>query len=478
MSGWRFHALRLFPERTWLHRDLPLRDVSITPTLSGPQALTATLDPDTADLQMPDGRPLLQDWNTFIVAEADDIVRGGGILVQSTFTGESWALEIAGFTHHAQGQAMTKTLVYGGDNADGRDPHGPTSGAGVSPIEIVMDLWAQVQSKPNSDLGVTFGGDLTSKYKFSYWHNVPAIWNYAPNGSTQITFGSPKIVSKVGYENVKIYGTGFTKRRKTKYTAVTEVPTTTGGATDEPFKVSGDDKAGGSIPAVPGIAGDGTVKNTSKSGRIFWDHHTYFYENTDIGAKIDEYATEAPFDYIERLFWADADKTDVVMRLDFGYPRLGGRKTAPRFVEGENIYDVLSAVTGGDDYANAIIALGAGDGADQLRAEAFVDDGRLRVEKVVTATQIADKTRLKSYAEAQLQLAAGPIDVTAFTVKQHDNAKIGSFDVGDDVQLQLATGWQAGTKVWVRITSMGIVPDSDEVQVTCKRSDSFSYAGG
>lgn len=470
---WQAHAFRLFPSRLWLHRDLPLRDVQISPALSGPQALTATLDPDTADLQMPDGRPLLEDFNTFIVVESDGIIRGGGILVQSTFTGESWALEVSGFTHHAQGMAMTDTLVYGGDNDAGRVPKGPTSGTGVSPIQIVMDLWGQVQAKPRSDLGVTFGGTLTSKYKFSYWHNVPAVWTYSPDASTQITYDGAKIVAKVGYENVKIYGTGFTKRRKVKYAPVTEVPDS-GDENAEPFKVSGD-AGSGSVPAVPGVNSDGTVKDTSKSGRIFWDHHVYWYENTDIGAKIDEYATEAPFDYIEHLAW-NADRSDVVMRLDFGYPRLGTRKTNLRFVEGENIFDIVSATTGGDDnYANAVVALGAGDGADQLRAEATVNDGRMRVEKVLTATDITASARLKAYAQAQLALLQGVLDVESFTVKQHPHAKIGSFGVGDDLYVQLATGWMAGRSLWVRVTALTIVPDSDEMQVTCKRSDSFSY---
>ena len=444
MADWRAHAFRLFPERTKLDADLPLRDVSISPALSGPQAITASLDPDTAALETTDGRPLLEDHNTFIVIEADDVIRGGGILVQSAFTGELWALEISGFTHHPHGQAMTSTLAYGGDNAGGRNASGPVPHVGADPIAIVKDLWGQVAAKPNSDLGVTFGGATETQHKIANWRNVLNVWDYHPDASTIINIDYPQNATadddgnypaKTVLANVATNGTNFSKARK---------------------------------------SGTSSIKQPTGKN-IFWNHHIYFYETTDIGQKIDDYATTTPFDYIEHLEWADADKSDVVMRLDFGYPRLGSRRSNLRFVEGENIFDVIPAVTGGDEYANAVVALGAGDGKDQLRAEAFVDDERLRVEKVLTASHIADATQLKSYAAAQLNLLLGTLDVAQFTVKQHDNAKIGSFGVGDDLLLMLSTGWMAGRSLWVRVTGVTIVPDSDEIQVQCKRSDSFSY---
>lgn len=439
MTSWRYHALRLFPEREWLHRDLPLKDMQIAPALSGPQALSATLEPDVAGIQDSQGRPLLQDWNTLIVAEADGIIRGGGILDTSTFTGQKWELELTGFSTLPKGQAMTATLAYGGDNATGRDADGPTSGVGADPIQIVKDLWAQVQAKPRGDLGVTFGGSSSTKYRSATWHYIFDVWTFSPDASTTVEISYPTsataddngVYPAKTLNTVAINGTGFTKK-KTRSTDA-------------------------KLPA---------------GKHVYWEYHLYDYDVTDVGQKIDDLTQATPFDWVEAIDWADAAKSDIRLRIDFGYPRLGRNRPDLRFVEGENVTEVIVVKTGGDDYANAVIALGAGEGKDQIRAEVTKDDGLLRREKVVTATWISDKTQLKQYATAYLNTLTGSVDIEGFTLRQHPNA---SFAVGDDVTVQVATGWAAGMTLKVRITGYAYAPDTDTISVTCKRSSAFSY---
>jgi hypothetical protein len=441
VSNWRYHAMNVLT-REWLHRDLPLRDVTITPTLSGPQALTATIAPDVAALKTDSGRPLLDEWSTFIVAEADDQIRGGGILTSSTFTGSVWALTITGFTGYAKGQPMTSTLSYGGDNASGRDLAGPTSGKGADPIRIVQDLWAQLQSHPDGDLGVTFAGDITSRYRYANWRNIPNFFTYAPDASTSVTVNPPSSATADSHGNypaktmmsVVVAGTGFTKRTK---------------------------------PNLPNFL-------TTKIR--YWYHNVYWYENTDIGARIDQYATSTPFDYVERIRWADADKSDIRLEIVVGYPRLGRRLADLRFAEGENVTQIIAVKRDGEDYANTVTAIGAGDGKDQLRQTVGKRDGRLRRVLVQTNTSLTDRTRLRSYATASLNTVNQVHDIDALTVRQHPNAEYGSYEVGDDIPVVTWRGWEQ-INLWVRITSMAYSPDSDTVVLTTKRSDSFRYGG-
>jgi hypothetical protein len=435
-AGWRYHALRIL-DRQWLHRDLPLQQVAISPALSGPGAMAATLDPDTMGLLADDGTPLLEEWRDLIVAEADDVVRFAGILVNSDFTGESWALDIAGITAWPQGQPQVKTIIYGSE--DNPEPGGPVSGEGADPIQIVKDLWTQLQGQPDADLGVTFGGDSVCKHRLARWYNVPNKYDYHPDASTTVEvvpYGDGDLASLKTTDLVKVVvsGTAFTK----------------------------------------------TLKKTQNSGTpaakpLYWLHHVYDYENTDLGEKINTYAQASPFDYVEYAEWADSAKSDVVLRVDFGYPRVGTRKAGLRFVEGENVSQLITVRRDGEDYANGVMAVGAGEGADQLRQTVIQRDGRLRRLKVVTASDITDASALKNLATAELNLVNELVDIEGFTVTEHPHAPYGSYGVGDDVPVQVTTGWAAGTRLWVRVTALTYNPDAGSVDVSCKRSDSFSY---
>lgn len=446
MATWQYHAMNIVT-RQWLHRDLPLRDVKISPELSGPMNITATISPEFATLKNQDGRPILDEWSTFIVCESDDIIRGGGILTGSQFQGDDWQLTINGFSTYPKGQPMTATLSYGGDSpSTGRDNSGPTPGKGADPIQIVKDLWTQLQSHPDGNLGVTFAGSPSSRWRYANWKNVPNVFTYQTDASTTVALDAPEDAqadddgnypAATVMANVGVRGTGFTKKRK------------------------------------PGTS---KIKVPPSGKNIYWNHFELWYEHGDIGQRIDNLAEMTPFDYVERITWADADKSDIKLELVFGYPRLGGRKSDLRFVEGENISDVVTVQRDGVDFANNVQAVGAGEGKDQLRQTVGQRDGRLRRVKVESDPSIGNATQLKSYATSVLNTVRNLADITGFTVRAHAHAPFGSYQVGDDVLVQTWRAWEE-VSLWVRIISLSYDPESDEVAVTCRRSDSFRYGG-
>ena len=416
-TNWRYHALNIVTGE-WLHRELPLRSPSLTETLSGPGAISATIDPDLGTLKTSDGSPILDEWSTLIVAEADGAVRTAGILANADLNGPSMNLDCVGFTAYPQHQTLEDSLTWTGNASLAAGGHG------VDPLTVVRALWASLQSKPDADLGVVVD-DTTSPFCLGAFTNVQAQQKDTahPDASTD-----PKEVG----EDVPI---------------------------DRPWAPT--DK----LP-------------TPASGKtLTWGYTLAWWDNVDIGAKIDELAKQTPFDYREDVSWADADHNALSLRLRLGAPRLGTRRDDLRFVEGENVSQVIPIHLSGDDYGNYVYALGSGEGQTQIRTTVSKRDGRLRRMVQLTDGSATSTSSLNAAATQQLNLSNKLVNIVGFTVRDHPNARIGSFQVGDDVLVQTHVGWQP-TSLWVRIMSAAISPETGEVAITCSRSDRFNYTPG
>lgn len=136
--GWRYLAQRL-PSGEFIDYDIPLGDVAVTRTLSGPGRLTATVPVEVGHLVGADGRPVLTEWGTAIWAEADGVIRGGGILAEVDVDGPKLTVDCVGVSGYPQGMPW-----LGPDYA----------GVQVDPLDVVRMVWAHVQSYPDGNLGV------------------------------------------------------------------------------------------------------------------------------------------------------------------------------------------------------------------------------------------------------------------------------------------------------------------------------------
>lgn len=138
--AWRYLAQRLTGDGrgTFIDMALPLRGVSIEHALSGPDRLTATIDPKVARLVADDGRPVLEEWSTAIFAEQDGNIEFGGILAHSEFDGPSWSLDVTGFTGYAQGMPYTGAKFF----------------VETDPLDIVRHIWDHLQGQVDGDIGL------------------------------------------------------------------------------------------------------------------------------------------------------------------------------------------------------------------------------------------------------------------------------------------------------------------------------------
>ena len=408
---WRYYAFRAL-SREWVHRELPLRDVSITHTLSGPGDLTASIEPTYADLVGEDGQPVLREWDTVIVAEAAGEIRGGGIVTSMEITGDVLSLDCVGFSGYAAGMPLTWTLVWGGPSAG-------VTGQGVDAATVVRALWEHIQDQPDGGLGVVLD-PTTTPYRMGVWHNARKL-------PTDDEPNPPR-------------------------SEIEEPP-----------------------PPIDRVWGPDDRKPAAATGKtVYWEKRLNWFEDVEVGAAVDEICQQASIEYRERWSWADTDREGVTLRLELGYPRLGRRASDLRFVEGENISELVTLTRSGEDFANSVAAYGAGEGSKQLRQTVTHRDGRLRRVQVVDASDVSVAASLRQIATDELARARQITDITSFTVREHPNAQLGAFGVGDDVLVETVIGWQP-TKLWVRILSYSFSPDGDTVNIACTRSDSFDY---
>jgi hypothetical protein len=422
----------------WLHRDVRgITSPSVTWVLNGPDTYSCTIAPPRPDLLDPGGNPAAQEWQTACYLEQSNRILFGGILTSSTFDGPAWTMGFTGFTGYLAG------MVYEGPNY---------TQSNIDALDVVRYIWAWLQWQPGSDLGMTVAGTKAG-----------VRLGISPQGGSNSTVTSAGVSS--GTRQIPVVDpSGFT-RNTVIVIGGSNIQHTVTGISKNVLAIT---------PALASRRDKGTtVYNLGKPDayRLRW------WNSTDLGQEISQIAAEAVFDQQESHAWTSPARQAVVHRLDFGVPRLGSRRLDLRFAEGENITEPVQVTRDGSGYASDVIGLGAGQGSAQIRVQAAQLDSRLRRTYVYTDQTVFTTSRLRSRAQ-KILASRRMIDTPAqVVIRDHRNARFGSFGPGDDIYVIQATGWrQQGT--WCRITSMQQDPTTQVMTLTCARSDSFTYMAG
>lgn len=374
--AWRYLVERLNGDGTaeLVHPDLPLEDVEITKTLSGPDRITGTLPLETRGLFDRDGTPILREWSTVIYAMPDDsadLIYAGGILVAPGMTDTAFEVDCAGFAFYPQGQPFTDSWF----------------GVQVDPLDVVRRIWDHLQTQPRGNLGMEVDATI-----------------------------SPL---RIGTE-------------------LEVVSFTTGVGEDVSFEA-------------------GPVK-------LNW------YTDTDLGKRIDDLARDTPFDYWEEH---RVDGDVIRHRLGLAYPQRGRRRDDLRFFVGENIALQPEVTADGDEFANVLLALGAGEGRDMIHTVMPADDGRLRRVAVVSDKTAKSQKAIDDFARSELRARLLEGSIEEISVWDHSNARLGSWVEGDEINIRGSSQWM-DLDMWCRVVATTVRPAEPNVAtLSLVRSDSL-----
>jgi len=202
-----------------------------------------------------------------------------------------------------------------------------------------------------------------------------------------------------------------------------------------------------------------------------------WWEEPVLGDAIDDLvsADDSP-DYTCDTYWGP--NGTIVRRVRLGYPRLGTRRTDVTFSSGINIIDAPPVPRSADEYANTVIATGAGEGRSKRRYIDSVRDGRLRMETVLALPDVKGKDILAKRAAAERKRRQIRGTVEQIRIRpDHPAAPLGSFQVGDDIYTRVHNDWTSYAG-WMRVTGWTVRPggnDGETVTVNLARADSFHY---
>jgi hypothetical protein len=515
----RVHAQNLLTGQ-WLHRDVQgITQPLVTWNLNQPDTFTCTLSPPRPDMLDATGNPLFQAWRDAVYLEENDVIRFGGLITSGTQSGQQWGLGVTGFAGYPNGMpydgpALTEYNIDAGDViryiwAYLQGQPGGNLGLQVSPAKIGTLLGSTVTSMASANLTrVPVAADWTGTYQRIFLSARAQGFSAGMDvsvGGTEFTHVIAVIADAQKNQTGEVHVNGPFTRHHAVGEQVLQIPTNcvlsrfagagqnvlwlgnamgfSGGTVillqgGKPYTIAtivqdANGVATGQVTLTANlaeghIAGERVIQAPTPFQMLWWN-------TPDCGQEIASIQAEAIFDWHEQHTWTSAAKGDVLHQLQFGVPRVGARRADLRFAEGENIIQPVQVTQGGTGFADGVILLGSGSGGAQVRTEISQPSGRIRRVAVYQNQTMTTVARAASIGQKVMAAAEAAIDGPAqIVIANHPNAPFGSFGVGDDIPVQLATGWRS-TLFWVRITSIQQDPTTNVMTLTVARSDSFSY---
>jgi hypothetical protein len=125
-----------------------------------------------------------------------------------------------------------------------------------------------------------------------------------------------------------------------------------------------------------------------------------------------------------------------------------------------------------------VIIIGAGEGRDAIRGYTGERYAK-RLRRVAFSSQKNIKSAQAANALAQEELLSRRGRMLEFAQiiidAQHSNAKVGEYQTGDDIFVQVNVPWLGDLGIWHRITAYTYDPTRELVTLSLARSDSFRY---
>ncbi|MFD9190425.1 hypothetical protein ACFWCA_19605 [Streptomyces phaeochromogenes] len=215
---------------------------------------------------------------------------------------------------------------------------------------------------------------------------------------------------------------------------------------------------------------DSGYKLGAASGKDPWQ--LQWWDSPDCGSTITEVMNLAKADYLERHYW-DGTKEKILHHIDLGTKRLGKARNDLRFAQGENIIEIATPAYQGDYYANNVYVLGKGSGTKTPRVRVVANDNRLRRAKIITRKSTSNAKTLTEYGKKERAKHAQELTIPSIAIRQHVNAPLGSWALGDRILVQVEIPWMGELALWHRIVSEEIDPAAGTAVLSLTRDDFY-----
>lgn len=450
----------------FLELELPIVVSSAGTALGGPGKFQGEIVPVVQAYKYAGTDALIDAYATYIHEEDDGVIRGTWLVTHSTFEGASWKIEGQGFSAFFKGRPFEDEY----------------RGVQVDPIAVARHVATHAQDYARGDAGITVVGsssvrkgtdsDLKADAAKAVMDAAKSAWDAKakPRKALQdkikkLSVPHDKVIKALDkqrkaltdvYEaKVKAKApSGEIAAAKAAVTAKTAQLTAARAAKNDeldplredldelreaeaPLKVTYDAKKELYDEAKQKAADDGGAYKL-----LWWDTPDCLDSMTD--------AIEAAgYEWVEWSGWNSA-KTKILKEIRC-VARVGRKQDSLAFVEGDNILETVVVEADSSEYANVVVAIGAGEGRDALRVRVGSADSRRRKIFVLDAKQVTKKDTLTKRATAELKRRLLRLRIEGIRVIDHPNARLGTFQVGDTILLDVEVGWLGRQRLWRRV---------------------------
>lgn len=221
---------------------------------------------------------------------------------------------------------------------------------------------------------------------------------------------------------------------------------------------------------LPGFGWDGTELVIN-----FFAIFIRAIEFRDCADEMNKLARDIPFDYREISTW-NSDRTVVDRKLQMYYPRYGAIRNDLAFRIGENVLAATPISEAEIDWVSDVIIRGWFPGKVYSSTLSNADPTRFRRAIKEEDASVNSAERAAVWAKRRLTRRQIPPHFESITIDgRHENAPIGTWEVGDDILVQAEFPWIGPISEWHRIMSYSFDDDTGQCELTLKHKDAFNY---
>lgn len=404
--------LRYIVERisdgVFLELELPIIVSSAGRRLGGPGSFSGEIVPVVDAYRYAGTDALIDPYATYIHEEADGQIRGTWLVTRSAFEGAVWQIEGQGFSAFFAGRPF----------------EGEYRGIDEDPIAVAATVCAHAQQFAGANIGVQVVGGSGVRV--------------GTDSDIQVQLAQEALDNlKAGQEAEKKALEAARKTAKANPTSGNK--TAVAELTEHVAEMEGERET---LEAALAAAKERQQADGGAWKILWWD-------TPDCLQAMQEAIDAAGYEWVEWSGW-NADRTRVLKEIRC-VERVGKRQETLSFIEGDNIIETVVIESDAADYANTVVAIGAGEGRKALRSTVAKADGRRRKVHVLDAKHVTKQGSLDKLAAAELKRRTQKLKVAGIRVVNHPNAQDGTYSVGDTILIDTEVGWLGRQRIWQRI---------------------------